>query len=410
MITAMIERYRLHLNNTWCSRFILSLFLLLSLLPVQPAEAHPGNPTLVLLTVDGTDRLKVKIDTDLSLYLGSTEGYYEYTRLPPEQQAERTPALARQILSDIGVRTDTRIPLKLESFKIATGDRNEFVGDASAGKRSTFEFSGPLPADKAPFLLDLAVGAQVDYPVAATLSVPEKNFTRTRWVVSGMHESDPFDWANAPTMPPPSEIAAASGDAPAALEGSWRQLPEYLHLGFRHIVPEGADHILFVLGLFFFGISWRKLITQTTVFTVAHATTLFLSVYGIFRLPAAYVEPLIALSIAFVALENIVRSKLGAGRLAVIFAFGLVHGLGFAASLSEVPFPDTDFGWALLGFNFGVDFGQLFVIAIALAAVGWASRYPWYRSRIAIPASLVIAGIGIFWTVERLIIYRSVLF
>ena len=167
---------------------------------------------------------------------------------------------------------------------------------------------------------------------------------------------------------------------------SWaNQLATYLRLGFRHIVPEGTDHILFVLGLFFLGITWRKLLSQTTVFTIAHATTLFLATYGIFRLPSQIVEPAIALSITWIAAENVIRPTLGPARLAIVFAFGLVHGLGFASSLSEVPFPKRDFLIALLGFNFGVDFGQLFVIGLALLSVGWFRKAPWFRRRIAIP-------------------------
>jgi hypothetical protein len=158
-----------------------------------------------------------------------------------------------------------------------------------------------------------------------------------------------------------------------------------------------------VLGLFFLGITWRKLLSQTTVFTVAHATTLFLSTYGIFRLPALYVEPAIALSIAVIATENILRPQLAPGRLVIVFGFGLIHGLGFASSLSDVPFPRHDFLVALLGFNFGVDFGQLFVIALAFLAVGWFRNKNWFRGRIAIPCSLIIAAIGLVWAVQRIL-------
>ncbi len=117
----------------------------------------------------------------------------------------------------------------------------------------------------------------------------------------------------------------------------WR----YLKLGFDHIIPDGADHILFVLGLFFFGLSWRKLLSQTTVFTVAHATTLYLSSRGIFSLPAWLVDPGIALSITFIAFENIFRPRLSVGRLAVVFFFGLVHGLGFASGSEGVGLAQT---------------------------------------------------------------------
>jgi hypothetical protein len=134
---------------------------------------------------------------------------------------------------------------------------------------------------------------------------------------------------------------------------------------------------------------------------------LFLSTYGIFSLPSRYVEPGIALSIAWIAIENVFKPRLGPGRLAVVFAFGLVHGLGFASSLSDIPFPKHDFIVALLGFNFGVDFGQLFVIAVAFMLVGWFRHRLWFRSRVANPCSLVIAAIGLFWAIQRIVYYSG---
>jgi len=101
----------------------------------------------------------------------------------------------------------------------------------------------------------------------------------------------------------------------------------------------------------------------------------------------------------------VLRPRLGPGRLAIVFGFGLVHGLGFASSLSDVPFPKREFLVALLGFNFGVDFGQLFVIALAFLAVGWFRNKPWFRRRIAVPCSLAIAAVGLFWAIQRLVYY-----
>jgi hypothetical protein len=102
-----------------------------------------------------------------------------------------------------------------------------------------------------------------------------------------------------------------------------------------------------------------------------------------------------------------VSPRLGPGRLAVVFGFGLVHGLGFAGSLSDIPFPKHDFLFALLGFNFGVDFGQLFVIGVAFLLVGWFRKEPWFRRRIAIPASLTIAAVGLYWAIQRILFYST---
>jgi hypothetical protein len=179
---------------------------------------------------------------------------------------------------------------------------------------------------------------------------------------------------------------------------------EYLRLGFTHILPKGLDHVLFVVGLFLLNRRLRPVLLQVSAFTLAHSITLGLSMYGVVRLPASIVEPLIAASIAYVAAENLLVSELTRRRLAVVFAFGLLHGLGFAGVLAELGLPAAGFATALVAFNVGVEAGQLAVIGVAFLAVGWkCSHRAWYRQRIIIPASLAIAGIAVYWTVERII-------
>ena len=203
----------------------------------------------------------------------------------------------------------------------------------------------------------------------------------------------------------PVPLTAARPTAtPAIPEPShWHVARQYLALGFKHIVPEGLDHILFVLGLFLLGNRLKPLLIQVTAFTVAHSITLGLSLYGIFRLPPAIVEPLIALSITFVAVENICTPKLQPWRPFVIFGFGLVHGLGFAGVLTSFGLARQQFALALVTFNSGVELGQLLVITLAFLAVGWWRQKPWYRAVIVVPASSLIAATGLFWTVQRLL-------
>jgi hypothetical protein len=177
---------------------------------------------------------------------------------------------------------------------------------------------------------------------------------------------------------------------------------KYLRLGFTHILPHGLDHVLFVLGLFLLSASLRPLLWQVTAFTIAHSITLALALYGVLRLPAMIVEPLIALSIAFIAMENLFTSDLKPWRPVVVFGFGLVHGLGFAGVLSDIGLPRGQYLTALLTFNAGVELGQLAVIALALAAVGWFRRCAWYRPAVVLPASGAIAAVAVFWTIERL--------
>jgi hypothetical protein len=190
-----------------------------------------------------------------------------------------------------------------------------------------------------------------------------------------------------------------------ATEGALPVFFRFIGSGFEHIIPKGLDHILFVLGLFFFSLRLSPLLWQVTAFTLAHTVTLALASLQIVSIPAQIVEPLIAASIVYVAVENIFGPRDGGagwGRVAVVFGFGLLHGLGFASVLSDVGLPDGRFVIALIGFNIGVELGQLAVIAAAFVALALPfGRQAWYRHVIAIPASLAIAGVGAWWTVER---------
>jgi hypothetical protein len=364
--------------------------------------------TQVLVSFAEPGRVELKIDIDLTLILGSAQRYYEVATESPQRQAEDLRGIVPQVLDALQLEVGgRRLAPVLQTFTAVQASKSDYL-DGTTSNLSTFTFAADLPPGTAPLVLEVPIGAPIDYPVAYTVQIPAAHISVTRWLENGIHSSEPFAWAGkVPAAPASSATPAVIPSArldPDALPWA-RQAALYLRLGFHHIVPEGADHILFVLGLFFLGITWRKLLTQTSVFTVAHATTLFLSVYGIFRLPSRIVEPAIALSIAWIALENVVRPRLGPARLALVFGFGLIHGLGFASSLRDVPFPKRDFLVALLGFNFGVDAGQLFVIAVAFLAVGWFRNRPWFRARIAIPCSLVIAAVGLSWAVQRLAFY-----
>jgi hypothetical protein len=176
----------------------------------------------------------------------------------------------------------------------------------------------------------------------------------------------------------------------------------YLALGFTHIVPHGLDHVLFVLGIYLLSRRTRSVLLQVSAFTLAHSVTLGLSLYDVIAVPPSIVEPLIAISIAYVAIENIFLAELKSRRIALVFAFGLLHGMGFAGALRDVGLPRSEFLTALLSFNAGVEAGQLAVIAAAFLLVGWrCSARPWYRRRIVIPASAAIACMAVYWTLER---------
>jgi hypothetical protein len=147
----------------------------------------------------------------------------------------------------------------------------------------------------------------------------------------------------------------------APAPGRWRVLGQYLVLGFTHILPLGWDHMLFILGLFLASSSLRSLLAQATLFTVAHSITLGLAMFNVFRLPAEIVEPAILLSIVYIFFE---RRAAARRRLALVFGFGLLHGMAFASVLTELGLPRAEFVTALAGFNLGVEAAQLAVIGI----------------------------------------------
>ena len=180
-------------------------------------------------------------------------------------------------------------------------------------------------------------------------------------------------------------------------------IKSYLVIGFEHIIPKGLDHILFVLGLYLFATKVSQLILQVSIFTIAHTITLAMASLGYVKVPAIIVEPLIALSISYVALETLWHTKIGWSRLLIIFGFGLLHGLGFASVLMDIGLNPTHFITGLISFNIGVEFGQLAVIIIAYLAIGITfSKTRFYRPFIQIPLSLIIASIGGWWFVERI--------
>lgn len=177
----------------------------------------------------------------------------------------------------------------------------------------------------------------------------------------------------------------------------------YLRLGFSHIIPEGFDHILFVTGLCLLNARFKSILWQATAFTVAHSITLALSMKNIIVAPSAIVEPIISLSILFVAIENLLLSELKPWRILLVFLFGLIHGMGFASSLNEIGLPPGKFYTSIISFNAGVELGQVAVIAtvFSLIILPLKSRR-WFRQGVVFPLSLLIALIAVYWTIQRL--------
>jgi HupE / UreJ protein len=189
-------------------------------------------------------------------------------------------------------------------------------------------------------------------------------------------------------------------------QSGWSVAALYLKLGVEHILL-GIDHLLFVLALIIITRGAWLLVQTVTAFTVAHSITLALATLGYVHVPSAPVEAAIALSIVFVAVE-IVHLRQGREGLAarapwlVAFAFGLLHGFGFAGALSEAGLPEGHVPLALLFFNVGVEIGQLMFIATALCLFAFVRRFHTSGARWAnVAAPYAIGSIAMFWVIER---------
>jgi hydrogenase/urease accessory protein HupE len=176
----------------------------------------------------------------------------------------------------------------------------------------------------------------------------------------------------------------------------------YTKLGFTHIIPQGFDHILFIAALCLLSTKIKPMLWQATAFTVAHSITLALSMKNIVMVASPIVESIIALSIVFVAVENIFIAQLKSWRILVVFLFGLIHGMGFASSLNEIGLPNGKSFTSILSFNVGVEFGQMAIIAAVFSLLIFPFKNkPWYRKRIVYGLSASIALVAAWWVVER---------
>lgn len=353
------------------------------------ASAHQLRPAIVSIDLLPQQRVEISIKANVEALLAKIDSKHKNTNdspkaaqynklraLPADELRKRFMAFSPQWLK--GVRLDfSGKPAQLQVTSLDIPP----VGDLALGRISKINLAGKVPAG--------AVNLQWSYAGRYGSNVmrvtrPGDDKPVTQWLKDG----------------------ATSKSIP--LQGMVTQsrlsfFIDYIALGLTHIVPKGIDHILFVLGLYLLSTHLGPLLWQVTAFTVAHSITLALGVYGVLSVPPTIVEPLIAISIVYVAVENILTSKLSPWRPLVVFAFGLLHGLGFASVIREIGLPRSEFVTGLVGFNVGVELGQLSVIAIAFFATGlWFRTRSWYRARIIVPGSLAIALVGLYWTVERI--------
>jgi hydrogenase/urease accessory protein HupE len=360
-------------------------FALLLLLLAAPAAAHEFafTDTRLLIRADGTFAAELVCDLD-ALALGvdprtdSAVVAAAVAALSPLELEQALAGLQRLFERRVRVRFDgSPAPFELSAPDHGRPQRDPQAPPSVLGV--TARLSGRVPEAAR----EVTFWASRAFP-PVRLAVRDERFgSEARAVLESAEESPPFRLDGAAVR--------------------WVTAGRYLRLGFWHILPEGLDHILFVLGLYLLSPRLKPLLIQVSAFTVAHTATLALSSLGMIRLSPGVVEPLIALSIAYVGLENALVRELRARRTLAVFGFGLLHGLGFAGVLGELGLPRQAFVTALVSFNVGVELGQLAVLALAFVALGAFRRRAWYRARVVVPLSLGIAATGLVWTAMRVL-------
>lgn len=366
------------------------VLLLLLIVAGRAACAHEIRPAIATVSFPSSQRIEIEITTNLEALVArigpnhkdsdDSPNAANYTRLramPPAALAERFHAFLPELNRGLVVSADGK-PLALESSRLSIPE----VGNQKLARISKLVLAGRLPhgSRSITWSYDARFGSSV-----LRVRDVDGRVKAIGWLEAGK-SSGPVSLGG--IVPKPATTVFA----------------EYIALGFTHIMPKGLDHILFVLGLYFLSPRLRPLLTQVTAFTVAHSVTLALGLYGIVSVSPGIVEPLIAASIVYVAVENLFSTNVSGWRTFVVFGFGLLHGLGFAGVLREIGLPQSDYLLGLIAFNIGVEGGQLAVIGPAWLATGlWFARAPWYRRRVAMPASLAIAAVGLYWTIERVL-------
>jgi hypothetical protein len=361
------------------------------------AKADVVKPALIEISANTQGQINIEIRASIEALLTGINSQYkdtqdapkaeEYDRLrnlPAIQLREVFTQFESQFLQAIYLRDDQKNTLNLSIADVSIPE----VGYPKVPRISLIKLSGQIDLQ--------AKSVQWYYPMRFG-----DNAVRLRQVDEANEKWHWSTWHWLRDDSPSSPFSLTELVTQAAI---YEVIADYIVLGFEHIVPKGLDHILFILGIFLLSYHLKPLLWQVSLFTLAHTITLGLSMNGVIQLPAYIVEPLIALSIVYVGIENIFAQSLHKSRLFLIFFFGLLHGLGFAGVLSDFGMPNYAFATALISFNIGVELAQIAIILLAFFSLTfWFRHKTWYRHYIVIPSSALIALIALYWTAERLL-------
>jgi len=369
------------------SRYL--IYLISLLIPVS-ASSHPVDPDRIYIEFKNDGSFEINFRSNLEAKLtGITPEHedskespnsrqYDHLRqVTPDHLLEKIKSFEPELRRSMNLYFDKeRASLNLTKIDIPD------TGDLKEGRISTLTYKGEIPS-KASY---------------ASWSLARENGSNIVYMTHEGEKNRFFDWTYS------GETSTSFRLNELVKKKSLTKImTEYIVFGFEHILPRGLDHILFVLGLFLLIQSWKPLLWQITAFTLAHSVTLALTIFGYMQISPSLIEPLIAISIVYIGIENIFSRRLHWVRLLVVFLFGLLHGMGFASVLTNLGLPDYAAGTALISFNIGVELGQIAVVGSASLLTLPVQNKPWFRERIVIPASLAISSVGLFWFIQRVL-------
>ena len=375
-----------------------TLLLAVGLVVSTHAEAHLLNMTEIQLESRNPETATLTVKIDLGQSLMSAEQYWDAVSADSGTQRSMLEPAAAQLTDGISLSVNgVARHLELHSWQLVALSL-EAIENPLTPQMSVLNFTVERGITDKDAVLELQIMPQLEIPLPALMRIDQANVQLpvSRLLTERDRSSGPIALGEDFQSKPHSMTTGLALGFQQLVPGlSW------VAIGFQHILPEGLDHIVFVLGLFFLSTTLKILLMQVSCFTVAHSLTLALATLGWISVPASIVEPLIAASIVFIALDNLGSIRLERWRLLIVALFGLLHGLGFAAVLSELTLPAGSFMTSLLLFNVGVELGQIAVLILAALTVGSFRGWANYQERVARPATVTIAGIGAYWLVKR---------
>lgn len=366
----------------FCLVFLLSYFV----------QADVVKPALVEISLLANNRVEVVIDLSLEAVMSGIGTQYKNTKDAPnaadyDELRELTPALlqqrfkafAPQFLASISLSINgKKQDLKLQSAKI------DIKGYTKRPRKTILTYFAQLQNQPVTLQWQYAKTYGDSALRYQLVKKDEYNWSQWQWLKNG------------------KSSGVIEIEQPQTNDATGR-FTQFINIGFEHVIPKGWDHILFIVGMALSSLLWRRLLILVSGFTFAHTLTLGLAMFGVVEIPARIIEPLIAFSIAYVAIENLLPKSSPKRQSVLVFLFGLVHGLGFASMLKDFDMPANTFVITLIGFNIGVELAQIvLVFGVVLPMLILQKLQLNYQRFVVIPISVMIAVLGLVWGIERL--------